>query len=279
MLHHTVPYPLGVSLHTVDPEQRIETIASLAGSPVKSVEIWEPAFSKDAGFIEEARRAFAAAGVAPRSVHAAFGAPLDISFPDPDIRAAGLTAIGVALDLAASLGAQMVIVHPSSEPIEPDDRALRMELSKRSLETIAGLARDAGCRIAIELLPRSCLGHSADELLELLGDIDPARAGVCLDVNHLMDRYAELPAVVHRLGSRLITLHCSDYDGVDEKHWPPLRGVIDWPAFVAALREVGYTGPLHYEAGLDGQTPAEKLAFLSQNYAELVKTSMEGRLR
>jgi len=68
----------------------------------------------------------------------------------------------------------------------------------------------------------------------------------------------------------LLALHCSDYDGVDEKHWPPLRGVIDWAAFLAALQAAGFTGPFHYEAALDGKTPAEKLAFVQANYAQVM---------
>ena len=79
--------------------------------------------------------------------------------------------------------------------------------------------------------------YDADGLLDLLADVDPSVAGACLDTNHLMADYATLPDVVRTLGRRLIALHCSDYDGVDERHWPPFRGVIDWAAFQAALRD------------------------------------------
>ena len=85
-----------------------------------------------------------------------------------------------------------------------------------------------------------------------------------------MAEYAKLPDVVRTLGRRLIALHCSDYDGVDARHWPPFRGVIDWAAFQAALRDVAFPGPLNYEAALDGTTPAEKLTFLEDNYAHLM---------
>ena len=176
----------------------------------------------------------------------------------------------MALDLAVRVGAGIVIVHPSSEPIESEARDARIVQARRSIETIAQMAQQAGCRVALELLPRTCLGRSAAELLCLLEDIDPSTAGACLDTNHLMDRFSTLPEVVRSLGPRLLALHCSDYDGVDEKHWPPLRGVIDWAAFLAALSAAGFSGPLHYEANLDGQTPAERLEFLEANYAQLV---------
>lgn len=111
------PFTLGVSFHTLDPEQRLDTIGILGGSSVKAVELWEPTFVKDVGHVQESRRALAMAGVEPRTVHANFGGSLDISSPDPSIRSAGMQAISVALDLAVRIGARMVIVHPSSEPI------------------------------------------------------------------------------------------------------------------------------------------------------------------
>jgi sugar phosphate isomerase/epimerase len=259
-----------VSLHMLDPEQRLEAIQILGGSSVKAVELWEPTFGKDQGAVQEARRALAAAGVEPRTVHASFGASLDISSSDAATRSAGIQAIGVALDLAVRMGAGTVIVHPSSEPIEIEARDVRIVQAKRSIETIVQMARQAGCRVALELLPRTCLGRSAAELLRLLEDVDPHTAGACLDTNHLMGQFSSLPEVVRSLGPRLLALHCSDYDGVDEKHWLPMRGVIDWGAFLLALDAIGFTGPLHYEATLDGQTPAERLARLESNYAQLV---------
>lgn len=263
-------FPLGVSLHTLDPEQGLATVEILAGSAVRYLELWEPTFAKDERYMEEMRRLLNAAGVKARTVHAAFGGALDISSLDPAVRSAGIQAVQAALDLAVHMGAQIVVVHPSSEPIPDEARAERMAEARRSIATIAEMAAHAGRRIALELLPRTCLGRSAQELLSLLEGVDTGTVGVCLDTNHLMDRYATLPQVVHTLGSHLIALHCSDYDGVDEQHWPPLRGVIDWPAFLRALSDIAFPGPLHYEANLDGQTPAERLAFLEDNYARLM---------
>jgi sugar phosphate isomerase/epimerase len=261
---------LSVSLHTLDLDQSPATIRLLGGSSVTTLELWEPGFDKRDDNVLAVCEALASTGVLARTVHAAFGPALDLSSPDEAIRAAGLRAVRAALDLAARTGAQIIVVHPSAEPIRDEERAARMQQSRRSIAEIALLAAQTGYRFAIELLPRTCLGHSAAELLALLDGLDPAVAGVCLDTNHLMGDYASLPDVARQLGPRLFTLHCSDYDGVDEKHWPPLRGVIDWRAFIAALQDAGYTGPLHYEANLPGETPAERLAFLEANFAQLI---------
>jgi sugar phosphate isomerase/epimerase len=267
---------LGVSLHTLDPAQGLSTVDLLAGSSVKAVELWEPGFDKSRDHVAAMRRALAAARVDVRTIHADFGASLDLSSPDLAVRTAGIQAFRAALDLAVRLGAEIVVVHPSSEPISDEARAARMAEARSSVRTLAAMAGEAGCRIALELLPRSCLGHSVGELLRLLDGVQPSAAGACVDTNHLMADFATLPDVVRSLGPRLIALHCSDYDGVDEKHWPPMRGVIDWPAFLQALQEIHFAGPLNYEAALDGRTPAEKLAFLEDNYACLVASHDRG---
>jgi sugar phosphate isomerase/epimerase len=267
----TAPFPLGVSLHTLDPDQTVETMELLCGSSVRAVELFEYTFNQSEGHVRAAREALAAAGVSPRTVHADFDADLDLSSSEDTVRGAGVSTVCAAVDLAARVGAEIVVVHASSEPIGGGERPQRMVQARRSLSTLVSMCRAAGRRLAVELLPRTCLGRSVLELQALLHDLDPAVAGVCLDVNHLMDRYAMLPQVVCSLGPRLFALHISDYDGVDEKHWPPMQGVIDWAAFLSALREVGFAGPLNYEAHLSGRTPAERLAFLENNYAALLK--------
>ena len=264
------PLWLGVTLPMLDPEQSLATMALLAGSTVKSVEIWEPYFPYSTLSTGQVRQVLADGGVEPRSIHTAFGQKLDISSLDPAVRAAGMQALTRGLDLAVQLGAQIVVVHPSSEPIDDEQRLARLAVAKESIAAFASAAQQAGRQVAIELLPRTCLGRTAEELLHLVAGVDPQAAGICLDTNHLMGRYAELPTVVRALKGRLITLHCSDYDGVDEKHWPLLRGVIDWQAFIVALREIGFEGPLHYEAFLDGETPAARLASLQENYARVM---------
>jgi sugar phosphate isomerase/epimerase len=120
--------------------------------------------------------------------------------------------------------------------------------------------------VAIELLPRTCLGNTVEELGELIRRLGDETFGVCLDVNHLMDRYGELPDEIRKLGPRLITTHLSDYDGVDEKHWLPGRGVIDWKAVKEALGEIGYKGPFNYECHLPGDTPGERIQAVEENF-------------
>ena len=259
---------LGVSVHCLSREFTNDLLEAIGASHIATAEVYPVLFHDDRQPAEvvRLRDTLRAAGIRPATVHAPFGGALDISKPEDSIRRDGLASAAAAIELAEALDAPMIVVHASTEPIEPQDRALRREHALRSLAEIGERAKESGRRIAFELLPRTCLGNTVEELLDLVGELGPEIFGVCLDTNHLMDRYAGLADDVRKLGDHLITLHLSDYDGVDEKHWPPGKGVIDWKAFMQALRDIDYQGPFNYECPPDGDTPQERVRSLEQNF-------------
>ncbi len=257
---------LGVSLHCVGQPLDGPLLQALRDSGVATLELYPTIFGDNAAVRTALRATMATTGIRAATVHAQFGGHLDVSSLDDKIQAQGLGAWREAMDLAVEFEAGMVVVHPSAEPIAPAEREARLARSVAALASLTDYARELGLRFAVELLPRTCLGNSATELLRLVADLDPAIFGICLDVNHLMDRPQTLPDVVRELGSRLITLHLSDYDGIDEKHWLPGQGVLEWGAFMQALREIDYAGPFNYEAKIPGDTPAARFAALQENF-------------
>lgn len=259
---------LGTSLIVISREIGPEMLQALAASRIATLEA-DARFLLDdqaAAKVAALREATHRAGIRTMTVHALFGKGYDFSVLDPQARAQALSATDLALEMAVALDAPMIVMHSSAEPVLPGERAQRIALVQQALAEIGERCRVAGKRIAIELLPRSCLGNTVEELLAILEPLDPETFGVCLDTNHLMDRHATLPDVVRQLGDRLWTLHMSDYDGIDEKHELPGTGVLDWRGFMIALAEIGYAGPFNYEANLDGATPWEKVEALQRNY-------------
>ena len=67
-------------------------------------------------------------------------------------------------------------------------------------------------------------------------------------MNHLLQETSE--EFIVRVGSRITTLHISDYDGIDERHWLPgvEKGVINWNNVVDSLVSIGYEGPFMFES-------------------------------
>ena len=49
------------------------------------------------------------------------------------------------------------------------------------------------------------------------------------------------------LGGKIATVHISDYDFVNERHWLPLEGNIDWAELMKGLDDIGYNGAFMYE--------------------------------
>ena len=97
----------------------------------------------------------------------------------------------------------------------------------------------------VENLPRTCLGNTSTELLEIINRID--NTAICFDVNHLLIE----PQVtfVKNTKGKIQNTHMSDYDRKNERHWLPGEGVIDWTELLSALVESGYEGLFIYEAG------------------------------
>ncbi len=188
-------------------------------------------------------------GVSLWSYHLPFAPPdvLDIASTDEGIRRHTVEYWSELIKKGAAIGVRTFVVHPSSEPkSEGATRAREMDAAMTSLASLAECASRAGGVIAVEDLPRSCLGRSSEEIACLISADDRLR--VCFDTNHLL--VDDNLNFIEKLGDKIATLHVSDYDFLDEKHWLPGEGRVDFPALYEALLRVGYTGPWMYELGL-----------------------------
>ena len=266
----TWPPPLGTSTSVFGGVLDEAQIAALNRSHVTCIEvIGVPADPTAFGLLQRQLRG---ARFRINSVHLPFGRALDLSQPDESSRAQAAEETASHLRRASLLGAPLGVVHPSAEPIGDAERADRLDATRRSLSYLEKVASRFGMRLAVECLPRSCLGHTAAELAALIDHLDPAVIGACIDVNHLNLREPDIAAAVATLAPRLLALHCSDNDGEDERHWLPGSpgGVVDWPAFLGALRVAGYSGPFMYEVRTLAVPPAESLRQIEQNYREFI---------
>lgn len=152
------------------------------------------------------------------------------------------------IDKAAAVGIKIFVVHPSGEPIAEEDRPLRLSTAEKSLATLAEYAKAKGGVIAVEDLPRTCLGRDSSDILDLISAHPDLR--VCFDTNHLLKE--DIGDFIRAVGSKIVTTHVSDYDFINERHWLPGEGQIDWAMLKNTLLSVGYDGYWLYELGLGG---------------------------
>jgi len=186
------------------------------------------------------------AGVSVSSAHLPFGWLWDPSSLDPAALATTLQRFEGLLDWIASQGIPLAVIHASIEPIEPGERPARLRTAAQSIARLGAYAKARGVAIAVENLPRTCLGNVSSELLPLA----QGASGICFDVNHLLlETHASFLAAA---GPRVITTHFSDYDFVDERHWFPGAGAIGWPALLRGLAAAGYAGHYIFELGENG---------------------------
>lgn len=189
-------------------------------------------------------------GVSLWSYHLPFAPPdvLDVASTDEGVRRHTVAYLSELVKKGADIGIRHFVVHPSSEPkSEGEAREAEMNAAMTSLASLAECAAREGGVIAVEDLPRSCLGRSTEEIARLISADERLR--VCFDTNHLL--VDDNLRFVEKLGDRIVTLHVSDYDFVDEKHWLPGEGGVDFHALYEALLRIGYTGPWLYELGLN----------------------------
>lgn len=241
-------YPVGVSLGMVKTPEP-EKLAQIKAAGIDQVEVVFNYFWRNAPENECYTRAYRVramldeAGLAVWSCHLPFSRTLDISVSDPQLREENVLLMERMIRLAEIFSPQRLVLHPSSEPIADGERETRLQNSANSIGRLALAAKGIGAVLCIENLPRTCLGRDSGEIMRLIGDFPEVM--VCFDSNHLLqEEHAHFFEIV---GSRIGTIHASDYDRQDERHWLPGEGVIDWRDFLSRLRASGYEGVFMHE--------------------------------
>jgi len=171
---------------------------------------------------------------------------VDLGHPDPQVRQASIDDLKRCLDWLAEAGGKFLVVHPGglSDPSSFADRRAALALG---LVGLADHARSTGGIVCVENMPPGVHPGSrmADlaELLETLGRLELALA---VDTGH-GNLTATAASETRAAGHLLRTTHVHDNNGRSDTHDPPGMGTIDWPAWLEALDEVEYDGPVMLE--------------------------------
>lgn len=189
------------------------------------------------------------AGVKVWSVHLPFSKTLDISVLDDSLRQKNVEFMSGIIELCVIFKPEKLVLHPSSEPIENNQREQRIVNSIQSINYLRPYADKIGAQLCIENLPRTCLGNTPDELLRIVSDFP--EVGICFDTNHYLT--GSPFQFIEKVGNRISTVHVSDYDGINEGHWIPGQGVIDWGKMLNDLKENGYEGVFMFETTKDNE--------------------------
>ena len=186
----------------------------------------------------------------------AHGPNLQYSSPDSAVRAAACIGLEEVYPILRTLGIGTVVVHAGQEGgvRETSKKGWQGCLDRNvdSFGRLVGKAKSFGIRIAVENVidgkgpGRRVFGaHPMD--LEVLFERVPG-LGLNLDTAHANAQNLDIPAIISRFAPRLFGLHVSDNQGeFFDCHLIPGKGIIEWKAVIAALRDAGYAGDFHLE--------------------------------
>lgn len=195
-------------------------------------------------------------------------APEGSSFRDQDKTVQRFHDIRRAIRNASYLGIPIIVVHPVQHLpyCEPGVPEQLFEMNMKFYNALKPYCEEYGVKIGVENMwqqPNGKIDHSTcsspEEFVRYVDTLNSEWFVACLDIGHAPLVGVDPCELIRALGKdRLKALHVHDVDGMDDLHTLPYFSKINWDDVCAALKEIGYTGDLTFEAGGFVETlPAE----------------------
>lgn len=242
-----------------------EVLQRMAAAGIEQIEIntEPPHYTPGACTADEMRSWLEEFNLSAPVGHALFGKP-NLADRDEAARQQSVQQVAASLELLAAINTRVAVLHPTG--YSPDyteaNRLQVIEQARRSMLELAAIAGDIGMRLAWENLPHHGSPRPFHDLRELRALIDdmPEHVGLCLDTTHALIAGHDPLEQLNIAADRLFSLHLHDCDGVEDCHWVPGRGIIDWQPFIARLDELNFTGPRTIEAVASAEAEEQVLA-------------------
>jgi len=201
-----------------------------------------------AGDVEAMRSTLADAGV-DIVVHLPFA--IDPGSPFASVRQGVVEEFVAGMDLAAELGADSVVFHPSSDAWDLGwTGAECREFVHVALDDLVPAARDRGLVPCLENVVSTY--YDATTFPELLSRYPSA--GMTFDTSHALlagMTEAEIAAFCRDHAGRIEHLHLVDTRGGDDEHLPVGMGRIDFHTILDGLAAAGWSGTATLEVGTE----------------------------
>lgn len=193
------------------------------------------------------RRLSAETGVAVSSICSLFaGEQRDLVHPDPANRRRAVQYVREVADLAAAVGAPVMIVAPS--PVFKTARLADPEAewawAVEGIRAGADHAASVGVKLCIECWNRyeTYFLNSIGQGLALMRAVAHPAVGVMCDTFHMNIEDPSMVAAIHAAGPDLLHVHFADNNRA-----APGTGHTDFRPVVKALREIDYRGYVAFE--------------------------------
>lgn len=152
------------------------------------------------------------------------------------------------------------------------DAKKTFDLNVRIFKELTAYARDFDITVCIENLPFVCLEISkVDTVLKLIRAVNQPNCKMCFDVGHAHVFHDDIAEDIKKIGSYLQVLHVHDNNGQFDSHLIPWQGSINWNEFVAAIRDINFSGCISLETYVDLDMPREVKTSMRKLLSQLAR--------
>ena len=235
----------------------LEGIQTAARLGFDSIEIWISHFQKETELSAAALAELLEQSGMSCTVHAAIR-DINIASVNAGIRRESTAQQIEAVELCATLGGELVVVHPgqlSSKRSDPDEQ---WRHQADSYVQILEAAQAQGVTVTVENMEwnkEDELVRTAPDIERLQGMIGDFHLPVTLDITHLADTERCIDAI-DTLGDNVVHVHVSDFG--EKGHIPLGDGTLDLKRILQRLQERGFDGVLSFEIFIPGSAEALK---------------------
>ena len=166
------------------------------------------------------------------------------------------------VDMAAFLGARVLVVHESTIGLKSEREMVRRESCRKAFE----YARSKGVHIALENGTYAGL----EMALAMVEEID-----ICLDIGHANLSEEGVEPYLEKFGSKIAHVHLADNYGQTDDHLVPGDGYIsmnDWRTLLSTLEGANFSGTMVLELNT---TEPRKNAKRGREFINYVARSIE----
>ncbi len=130
------------------------------------------------------------------------------------------------------------------EVIAPKDQ---WKWAVEHVRELAEYARTLGLEIALEIEPfQLSVVANVALMLQFLNDVDHPLVKANVDISHLA-LAGDSSSEIQKLAGRIAHVHLSDCNGKRHGDLPPGRGTADFPPYLKALADAGFSGTISIE--------------------------------
>jgi len=182
-----------------------------------------------------------------------------------------------SLEACGEIGCRVAVIHPYFHPLSaPSTRDGNLRLIDRLMPSV----EKYGVKLAFENIYGMNYSDTrmsrAEDILPVIEAADSEYVGACIDTGHANIRGLDGAAMVRLYGKKLFALHVNGNAGKDEHVIPyTMSGwceKIDFYAFSAALKEIGFKGYYNLEIACGDLPRGVAQPFL--NYAAAVARAL-----